>query len=230
MPVSLMQSITATIAAVGVLTGCSVTPDPKAATKENFATAINAWISKHPLCVSPSSINEVGAHDSWPRRVSNDIPLGPAHDEVAKARESNRASFDALVQVGLLNTKTTTVQTAGVTLPAIEYNLTAEGKKAIAGDQARFHSEAASLCYGRPVVDEVDDFTAPAAMYGGVTVSHVSYRYHVTDIPAWARDARVQAAFPRLAHDIPGPLDGQATVALMGQGWMHADAASPGPQ
>jgi hypothetical protein len=58
----------------------------------------------------------------------------------------------------------------------------------------------------------------------GMTLSQVSYKYHLADLPAWAKNAKVKAAFPDLARNTAESLDAKAAVVLTNDGWKHEKA------
>src|SRR3546814_717918 len=185
------------------VTACS---DPKEANKSNFTTAINNWIEKNPPCISipRGRITPDSAGDAPFPRYLDASPVTAKYAIESRARE--RAPFDALVEAGLMSVEEATISVkAGLfgdqtrDLPVRAYDLTEEGKKVVSseGEKTAFSSPAHRFCYGVPNVDEVLQFTEPADAMG-VKISQVTYRYHLRDLPEWARNERVQAAFPQL--------------------------------
>jgi hypothetical protein len=41
----------------------------------------------------------------------------------------------------------------------------------------------------------------------GMTISQVSYKYHLADLPDWAKNPKVKSAFPDLARSTAESLD-----------------------
>jgi len=209
--------------------GCS---DPKEASKDNFETAINAWIEKNPPCLSVprSQIKPDGADDAPFPRYLDASPVTAKYLLEGRARE--RAPFDALVDAGLLQVEETTIS-AKVGLfgnqdrevPVRAYDLTDAGRKAISteGEKTAFSSPSQRFCYGTPSVDEIVQFTEPADAMG-VKVSRVAYRYHLKDLPDWARNEKMQLAFPQLKKDTADSIDDKAAVILTNDGWVHERA------
>ncbi len=205
--------------------------DPKAASKQNFQSAINAYIQQQPACLSipRSGVKPDGeSPPAFPRYVS----IAPATTELPRQNlQQAQASFEALVEAGLMSAAETTIKVSdlwgrrAVDVPVRAYSLTAEGQKALSvvGEQTAFMSPDQRLCYGKPTVDDVIRFTEPAEMMG-MKVSHVSYRYRLADVPAWARHPAMQAAFPQLQRDTAGPLEAKAAVVMTSEGWIHEAA------
>jgi hypothetical protein len=215
--------------AILALSGCS---DPKAAGKDNFKTAIDAYISKNPPCLaipnSPERL-EGGNQPDFPRYVS----AAPTTSDIQRQnRERERAPFDALVAAGLMSVSDTTIKVrSGLwandvsDMPVRAYDLTPDGRNALSEVGARTEISAPQqrLCYGKPTVDEVVQFTEPADAMG-VKASRVSYRYHLADLPAWAKNTAMLAAFPQLQRDSAPSIDAAAAVILTNDGWVHERA------
>lgn len=211
------------------LSGCS---DPKEASKSNFESAIDAWISKNPPCLSVphGSIEPREATDRPFPRYLDSSPVTASF--ALENRERQRAPFDALVDAGLLKVEETTIEAkAGLfadtvqKVPVRAYDLTDAGTRAISTkrETTAFSSPSQHFCYGTPKVDEIDQFTEPGDAMG-MKVSQVSYRYHIADLPAWAKNTLMQAAFPQLAKDTAESLKGKAAVVLTNEGWVHERA------
>lgn len=218
-----------TMAVFGIavaLAGCS---DPKAANKDNFKTAINDWIEKTPPCLSVprSAVTPVAANGApFPRYID----ARPTTSEFAmQSRQREQAPFDALVDAGLLKVEEATINVqVGLfgdqqsEIPVRAYDLSEDGSKAVTskGEKTVISTPAHSLCYGVPTVDEVTQFTEPADAMG-VKVSQVRYRYHLKDLPGWATNAKMVAAFPQLARDTAESIEARAAVILTNEGWVH---------
>ncbi|MBB6191246.1 hypothetical protein FHS51_001468 [Sphingobium wenxiniae] len=216
------------VAALG-LSACS---DPKAASEGNFKTAINTYIAQNPPCLSIPRSTERPEGDNppdFPRYVS----AAPTTSEPqAQNRQRERAPFDALVEAGLLKVGETAIKVRtglwgnqSSDLPVRAYDLTPEGRKAVSqvGERTAFTSPDQRLCYGKPTVDEIVQFTEPADAMG-VKVSRVSYRYHLAELPEWAKQPAMLAAFPQLKRDTQSSIDANATILLTNDGWIHERA------
>ncbi|HOV04085.1 MAG TPA: hypothetical protein PLG99_06715 [Kaistiaceae bacterium] len=215
--------------AILALSACS---DPKAASKDNFKTAIDAYIAQNPPCLSiprgperPQGENQ----PDFPRYVS---AAPPTSDIQRQNRERERAPFDALVAAGLMSVSETTIKVrSGLwandvsDMPVRAYDLTTEGRNAVSevGARTALTAPQQRLCYGRPTVDEIVQFTEPADAMG-VKASRVSYRYHLADLPGWARNPAMLAAFPQLQRDSASSIDASAAVILTNDGWVHERA------
>jgi hypothetical protein len=213
------------------LAGCS---DPKAATKSNFENAIQSWIGKNPPCFTvPSSPLRAAAGEpdgGFPRYVDARPAAHPARVE-AQAKEA--APFEALAQSGLLSASDTEIEVrAGffgdgtAKVPVKAYQLTEKGKAAVSmdGQKTAFSVPSPQFCYGVPTIDEIVQFTEPGEMMG-VKVSQVAYRYHLKDLPDWAKNAVMQSAFPQLKKNVADSLEGKTAVVLTNDGWVHERAA-----
>ncbi len=82
---------------------------------------------------------------------------------------------------------------------------------------------APRFCYGHRVVNAIDSFTPPAKAANGLPETQVTYRYEIKDVPIWARAAEVQAAFPKMAHDVTTISTAKATLAGTMAGWQIPD-------
>lgn len=206
--------------------GCS---DPKEASKDNFKTAISGWIEKHPPCIAlprgqvmPAQVSDA----SFPRYVD----ASPSTSKFTQqSRDRAEAPFVALVDAGLLTVKDARIQIkAGLfgdglkEIPVHAYDLSDAGKKAVVteGEKAAVSAATPQFCYGTPTVDEILQYTEPGEAMG-VKVSQVTYRYHLRDMPAWAGNARLKAAYPELERNTAESLDGKAAVILTNDGWVH---------
>lgn len=164
------------------------------------------------------------------------IDARPAANDFAKQnRQREQAPFDALVDAGLLKVEETTISVkVGLwgndqgEIPVRAYNLSEDGSKAVTstGEKTAISMPSHRFCYGVPTVDEITQFTEPADAMG-VKVSQVSYRYHLKDLPGWATNAKMLAAFPQLARDTVESLEARTAVILTNEGWVHQRGARP---
>lgn len=203
-----------------MLSGCS---DPKKPSKSNFAHAINAYLEKHPLCVSaPTSDVTPAGHESggvaYPAYLAK--PTGPAGQQLF---DMGAKRFEALVKAGLLSSKDASIPVkdmfSGDAKPIAvkEYDLTDAGNKAFSkGDGSRFDQK---FCYGTAEVTEVTQYTEPSSALGA-TMSEVSYDYRIKDPAEWASDPAVLDAFPVLKSTSGDALHAKTSVVLMNDGWV----------
>jgi len=210
------------------LAGCS---NAKEASKGNFEHAINEWIEKGPPCldIPDGTVTAPGQkYDALPAYVEATPKTQSFAEEV---RQRRLGPLDALVDAGLMKKTPTEIEqqtmfgSAGGKVAVIAYDFTSEGKAAFsdAAGSSMMGGKRSGLCYGKPHVDEVTNFTQPADMMG-MTLSQVSYKYHLADLPAWAKNPKMKAAFPDLARNTAESLDAKAAVVLTNDGWKHEKA------
>lgn len=224
-----MRSVVAVSIVAALVAGCS---DPKVASKKNFETAINDWISQNPPCLS-LPYSGVRAADR-----AADAGLFPLYVEAAVSEHPMRlenqkkaaAPFEALAAAGLLKGEPAEITQSGYfpgpqpKLAVIAYTLTPEGEKAFkAQGEGSFWNSQPAFCYGEPAVKEIVRFTEPGDMMG-MTVSQVDYTYQLKNMPEWAKSKPMQAAFPQLARDNADTLEDKDAVVLMNEGWVHERA------
>ena len=77
---------------------------------------------------------------------------------------------------------------------------------------------APHFCYGHRVATAIDNFSAPAPR-NGFPETDVVYRYHMEDVPTWAKSDSVKRAFPKMAQQTSGDLTDKATLAGTSAGW-----------
>lgn len=210
------------------LAGCS---NPKEASKSNFEHAINDWIEKGPPCldIPDGTVTAPGQkYDALPAYVEATPRTQPFAEE---SRQRRLAPLDALVDAGLFKKATTEIEQQNMfggaerKVAVIAYDFTDAGKAAFSEDagESIMGGKRSGLCYGKPHVDEVTNFTQPADMMG-MTLSQVSYTYHLADLPAWANNPKVKAAFPDVARNTAKSLEAKAAVVLTNDGWKHEKA------
>lgn len=223
-----MRFVVVLAAVAALVAGCS---DPKAASKKNFETAINDWISQNPPCL-PLPYTGVNAADR-----AADAGVFPLYVEAAVSEHPMRlenqkkaaAPFETLVTAGLLKGESAEIAQSGFfpgarpKLAVVAYSLTPEGEKAFSEKGASRRISIPSFCYGEPAVKEIVRFTEPGDMMG-MTVSQVEYTWQLKNMPEWAKSQPMQAEFPQLARDNAEVLEGKAAVVLMNEGWVHEKA------
>jgi hypothetical protein len=206
--------------------------NPKEASKSTFQHALNEWIEKSPPCLSmPDGSVRTGnqSRGEMPLYVEATPAAQPFLEE---SRQRRLGPLEALVDAGLLKSTRTEVKqdqgrfaNNGKMVAVFAYDFTDKGKAAFKeqASKSSFGGTRAGFCYGKPQVDEVTQFTQPGDMMG-MTVSQVSYRYHLADLPDWAKNAKVKAAFPEVARNTAESLDTKAALVLTNDGWKHEKA------
>ncbi|MDU9403960.1 hypothetical protein RTH46_15830 [Pseudomonas sp. zfem004] len=198
------------LALLATLLGCS---DDRQATEAGLRQAAQTWLdSQYPHCFVISS---------FPART-RDFDV-----------DGNNKALHALAQVGVVSEK----EVARTEVPArlwqaartdiyYAYALTEEGRKYYKPDAG--NGKVGGLCFGKAQVTAIEQFTAPTEQ-AGRTVSKVTYRYRVSELPAWAGDARVQAGVKGLGQAFDStrqPLQATASMALTEQGWVQQELAN----
>lgn len=130
------------------------------------------------------------AGQSFPYEVS------PAPGAKEKVKQ-----FDAMKDAGLLT------EVADLGMHVERYSLSPLGERV-----------APRFCYGHKVVTSVDGFSAPVKK-DGVLETTVNYHATMEDVPVWAKTDALKAAFPTMAADISGAVEGQMVMATAGVGW-----------
>jgi hypothetical protein len=203
--------------ALGATLALSACGSSKDASKANFAKAIDTYYAAHCVAIDfplgTAWVAKFADGGGFPASVANTAETG--HSERRPG-----APFEALEKVGLLTSKPAEVRAGmfGATMPGKEYALTDAGTKALEKEGRT------AFCVGHRAVDEVVQFTEPNSGMGQ-TVSQAKYTYTVTDVPAWANDPAVQAAFPDLAQRLKPKQEARVNLVLMNDGW----SAQPSP-
>ena len=193
-----------------VLVACG---NPKDANKSNFQKAIQAFLDTKPNAICAP----LG---------SSEIPFTLAKNTFADADIQRQ---DALAQAGLLIRKDTTIQQKTwigdtvKTVPGVEYNVTEEGKKYVEpGKSNGLVGQLAQLCFGKVKVTGIGQYTEPADAMG-MKISRVQYSQEIQNIPSWANDAKVQAAFPAMARELQKK-EAKTELVLTNEGWVDQRA------
>jgi hypothetical protein len=224
-----MRSVVVIAAVAAVVAGCS---DPKVASKKNFETAINDWISQNPPCLSLpySGVRaadrgaDAGVFPLYVEAAVSDHPVRLENQKKAAA------PFEAMEAAGLLKAEPAEITQSGFfagpqpKLAVVAYTLTPEGEKAFKPrGEGGFWSSQPGFCYGEPAVKEIVRFTEPGEMMG-MTVSQIDYTWQLKNMPEWAKSKPMQETFPQLARDNAETLESKAAVVLMNEGWVHEKA------
>lgn len=166
-----------------------------------FLTALNTYYQTHPSCAF-----------SQPMTFPVDVTPGSNQSPVEVQR------LDALADAGLLTKKSQKVWSSPqgpthirVHETATTYDLTDQGKAAWTQQNG-----GGNFCYATPHVTSVDHESPEPndQRYG------VSYHYDIGSLPSWTDDAKVKAAFPKIAADAATKsLTGLATLTQTANGW-----------
>jgi hypothetical protein len=81
---------------------------------------------------------------------------------------------------------------------------------------------APRFCFGHREVTSIDSFT-PLVVTDGFKETTVSYSYTMKEVPVWALDHDVQAAFPDMARVTSSQATAKATLAQTPVGWQIPD-------
>lgn len=169
-----------------------------------FVTALNTYFQTHPSCAFPQAV-----------KFPMDISKGGKQPDPADA-----GRLSALAHAGLVRKdkkKVWVSENAGghhirVHETVTEYALTDAGKKAVTQQ-----GSADNFCYATPHAVAIDHYGQESSpnRYG------VSFDYTIGNLPSWANDPKVQAAFPTIAAAASTQkLSGLATLRKKSSGWV----------
>jgi hypothetical protein len=202
-----------------MLTGCGSSKD---ATNSNFENAINTHLAKTCVTVVPGGFMD---GNTWPVSIALQTPNNFRSPQQADRQNTEATrSYDVLVKIGLLTVRDGTTKEQPMfgfggpkDVPAKVYDLTADGKKALA-DRG---GTGKALCAGHYKVDSVVRFTEPANAMGS-TISQVTYTFSAVDVPDWAKSTEVRQVYTGLAPRLADHQTGQTTLVLASDGWIDA--------
>ena len=236
-------AILATMVVVGGVFGCS--NDPKAATTENFARAISNSYDKVEGDKSRSIC--LNYEDEMPNVPGFVVPITPSTFTLAHSSDEKKFNpymgmsgkyyhlvtdhgdiekLQVLTSVGVIIKKPTTVpgneEHLGAMDPFWHMRRPSHYEK-IAIPAFEYTSTPASYCFANFGFDHVDNFSVPGDLMGK-RVTVVSYYREIESVKGWARDARVQAAFPEIEQSLGKIKDEPANIALelTNNGWQVA--------
>ncbi|HEX7158198.1 MAG TPA: hypothetical protein VF214_04250 [Edaphobacter sp.] len=161
----------------------------------SYIHAIDSYYSSHPVCL-------------WREPVK--FP-----EQVDASDKSTTASYDALVDQGLLVRTSEAPKAAAIAKAVNSYDLSDKGRSAWTRDQQE--PDYGNFCYGHKKVEGIDSSTPTKNEQGAV--SEVNYHTTLTDIPAWATAEETQNAYPELHAALAGPQPGEATLIDTNSGW-----------
>ena len=175
----------------------------KADNTMNFTNAINTYYSAHPACL-------------WPDPIK--FPVQAETSDTSKT-----SGYDALVDQSLLVRTTAEKKKFIIASKQVNnYDLSDSGRSAWTADvnQPGF----GNFCYSHRKVSTIDNSTPTSSDVGANT--QVTYRYTMSDAPAWATAAETQNAYPQLHSDFAGLQTGHATLTNTSTGWQVSAAHS----
>ena len=186
----------------------------------NFSAAIDAYLQKHgQLCI---------ARETWPVHLTE----RDRASKLAFGGGTPLQRMEALAAVGLavkkdvdaaeLPGRNTLVRPGEL---VYRYDLTELGEKfSRQVPRGPFASSSAepqrAICYGRRAVQKVVKWDGVMEL-GGFKGTEVTYLYKVDELPDWAKDARVQEAFPEVGRELAGIASLEKThgLHLTSEGW-----------
>lgn len=190
------RSLTAVLLASSCLflAGCS---SKKAATKENFKSAIGNYYNAHPECI-------------WSSPVKFPVEADP------KAGDQT-AGYDALTDAGLL-TRSTAQKKVFIfgSKQVNDYDLSSKGRSIWTPDQTQ--PGYGNFCFGHRDVTAVDDFTT-SNDNNGAQIANVDYHYTISGVADWAKSTEMKTAFPTIQADLSGAKVDKATLINTDDGW-----------
>jgi hypothetical protein len=179
---------------LGSVTGCR---DKGDLTEENLSSAISTYLAEQaPLCLG---------FKTWPV----DLPQveGPFGSDLPKLRALEKAGL----VVGTNEVVPSKVE-PGRSTKIVRFVLTETGKGFLGPAPG-----GGDLCYGKVRLGRVEKWQDSGAR--GHTVA--TYSYEIADLPAWAHNGEVMAAFGKLSRKIAlaGKPTNHASLELMNTGW-----------
>lgn len=192
------------LALLATLLGCS---DDQQATEAGLRKAAQAWLdTQYPRCFVVGNF--------------------PAHTRDFDVDGSNQA-LRALARAGVVSEKETrrTEIPERLWQPArtdiyYAYELTERGRPYYKADALNGQG---GLCFGKAQVTAIEGFTPPQEQ-GGQQRTQLTYRYRVSDLPAWAQDPALGADIKGLAQAAASttqPIQDTRRMVLSKRGWVH---------
>ena len=203
------------LSGAALLSACG--DDPKAANKANFEKALNAYYAQMKQCVKIGSApNSDGIIQDF--RTDSSV------------QDKQLPFYNGLVSLGLLEAVTYQKDTKNfsgqVTGKAdwVGYKFSNKGEsflRPVSLDKGPFNTGARQLCYGKPQVVEIVNFTEPAEAMGA-KVSNVQYTYRLIDVAPWANDPALTNQFEWLTERIKSEsISKDDDLMLTNNGWVH---------
>jgi hypothetical protein len=166
----------------------------------NYKTAINQHFKAFPACIW-----------SQPKK----FPV-----QAATADDAKTEGYDALTQEGLLTRTTAEKKVFIVASKQVnDYDLSETGRTSWAPDSSQ--PGYGNFCYGNREVTSIENSTLGTNSAGAKTVN-VTYRYQISNVPAWARSQETQTAYPDIASALGSNPSDKATLVMAGDHWEFA--------
>jgi len=196
--------------------------DPKDPSEKNFEKAINEAIKESVACFNDEVVGGTGS--GWTQNFFK-FPLRFVPNPATGMIEGKRAigHLDAFVEAGLLAASEEIVeQNRGQwdrkQVSVRVYDLTDVGRESYRGDGS------GSFCYGIGVVDEITNFTLPAAA-GPQQMVTVQYTYRIEDLADWTEHDYFSSLRENAEASEDTPIKGTAMLTLTNNGWVPYGAS-----
>jgi hypothetical protein len=164
-----------------------------------YKTAINQHFKVFPACIW-----------SQPKK----FPV-----QAATADDAKNEGYDALTQEGLLTRTTAEKKVFIVASKQVNnYDLSETGRTSWTPDSSQ--PGYGNFCYGNREVTSIDNSTLGTNGAGLKTVD-VTYRYQISNVPAWARSQEMQTAYPNIASALGSNASDKATLVMTGDHWEY---------
>jgi hypothetical protein len=171
-----------------------------------FKSALNSYYASHQRCV-------------WDAPVKFPAQADTKNDEQTRG-------FDALTDAGLLTRKPEEKKRFLIgSKPVNDYDLSDQGRSSWTADASQ--PGYGNFCYGHEEATSIDTFTPP----DNPDATQVSVNYHmeVKQLPNWADNSEVRAAFPKIASDASGSETATANLNKNGNSWQVASVQGETP-
>jgi hypothetical protein len=164
----------------------------------NYKTAINDHFKAFPACIW-----------SQPKK----FPV-----QAATSDDSKTEGYDALTQEGLLTRTTAEKKVVIISKQVNNYDLSDKGRTAWTPGTTR--PGYGNFCYGNREVTSIDNSTLGTNETGAKTVD-ITYRYHITNLAAWANSQEMKTAYPSIASALDSNPSDRATLVMTGDHWEY---------
>ncbi len=221
-----MKVVPVLVFSLTALTACA--GDVKAPTREHFADAISAKLSKDnaALCIQAPAVPA----RMYAKGAAMDIGFQVDGEQPRLYDDRIYSQYVALEHAGLINEQRVVVTARRARLysiPAATKTVAIERFTPTARwaqySPAQAHSDSflgvQDLCYGHVVVDHITNWTEPGDAFGmrATTVTFIEKPESVAD---WAKDASIRVAFPEVTKlDTLGTTEQHMTLILTANGW-----------
>jgi hypothetical protein len=157
------------------------------------------------------------------------VELLPKEHKAAEEKNLKATKqYDALVSVGFLNVKDTSLEKdeyfytgkKKITVPIKTYSLTEKGKMVFQHIDRQSGFDDDGFCAAIYQVNEIKNFSQPSQAMG-YTISNVNFTISPHDVSDWAKSPEIIEAFPLLAKKLEQNQLKSTTLFLMNDGWLH---------